>query len=101
MGLFRYIGLACKMVDKTFVRNFRANNFDTRLLKRVAKQTDEVGFLLSRLIEIVVDLSIFIFLGHLLCPGIYDCPTPPGGFYCPNIVGNTHQWNSGYVGPHA
>ena len=35
------------MVDKTFVRNFRANNFDTRLLKRVAKQTDEVGFLLS------------------------------------------------------
>lgn len=46
MGLFRYIGLACKMVDKTFVRNFRANNFDTRLLKRVAKQTDEVGFLL-------------------------------------------------------
>ncbi|KAG0639509.1 wings apart-like protein regulation of heterochromatin-domain-containing protein [Tuber brumale] len=50
-----YIGLACKMVDKTFVRNFRANNFDTRLLKRVAKQTDEVicfalAFMIARLL---------------------------------------------------
>ncbi|RPB05803.1 hypothetical protein L873DRAFT_545599 [Choiromyces venosus 120613-1] len=50
-----YIGLACKMVDKTFVRNFRANNFDTRLLKRVSKQTDEVicfalSFMIARLL---------------------------------------------------
>ncbi|PWW80367.1 hypothetical protein C7212DRAFT_276204 [Tuber magnatum] len=52
-----YIGLACKMVDKTFVRNFRANNFDTRLLKRVTKQTDEVvicialAFMIARLLR--------------------------------------------------
>lgn len=38
----RYIELATKLRDKSFLYKFRANNFDRRLLANFSTQTDEV-----------------------------------------------------------